>query len=91
MTQTMTVQEAAQLWNLTERRVSELCREGKIDGVTKDGRSWSIPKNAERPADNRVKSGAYQKNKEAALLPLPIGISDYKLASTKYYYVDKTR
>ncbi len=27
---------------------------------------------------------------EARRLPLPIGISDYRLASTEYYYVDKT-
>ena len=28
--------------------------------------------------------------KNSALLPLPIGISDYRLASTEYYYIDKT-
>ena len=28
--------------------------------------------------------------KNSTLLPLPIGISDYRLASTEYYYIDKT-
>lgn len=28
--------------------------------------------------------------KNSAQLPLPIGISDYRLASTEYYYIDKT-
>ena len=90
MADTMSVKEAAKLWNLTERRVSSLCKDGKIDGVRKQGRSWLIPMDAERPADNRVKSGIYKKNVRPANLPLPIGISDYRLASSEYYYVDKT-
>ena len=90
MADTMSVKEAAKLWNLTERRVSSLCKDGKIDGVRKQGRSWLIPMDAERPADNRVKSGIYKKNIRPANLPLPIGISDYRLASSEYYYVDKT-
>ena len=90
MADTMSVKEAAKLWNLTERRVSSLCKDGKIDGVRKQGRSWLIPMDAKRPADNRVKSGIYKKNVRPANLPLPIGISDYRLASSEYYYVDKT-
>lgn len=37
-----------------------------------------------------MKSGAYRKERRADDLPLPVGISDYRLASTEYYYVDKT-
>lgn len=90
MADTMLVKEAAKRWNLTERRVASLCKEGKIDGVRKQGHSWLIPADAERPADHRVKSGAYKKNRRPANLPLPIGVSDYRLASSEYYYVDKT-
>lgn len=90
MTEKMLVREAAQLWGLTERRVAGLCKEGKIPGAIKQGRSWLIPAVAERPADNRVKSGAYQKVSRRESLPLPVGVSDYRLASTEYYYVDKT-
>ena len=86
MSDMMLVKEAAKLWNLTERRVSSLCREGRIEGVKKQGRSWLIPADAERPSDNRVKSGAYRKERRADNLPLPVGISDYRLASTEYYY-----
>lgn len=86
----MSVKEAAKLWNLTERRVSSLCKEGKIKGAEKQGRAWSIPCDAEKPGDNRVKSGAYKKLSRPANLPLPIGISDYRLASSEYYYIDKT-
>lgn len=56
----------------------------------KSGRNWLIPIIAKKPIDNRVKSGVYQKNKKATVLPLPISISDYHLASTEYYYIDKT-
>lgn len=90
MTGVMTVKEAAILWNLTERRVTSLCKDGKIAGARKQGRLWVIPIDSEKPADNRVKSGAYKKVSRPAKLPLPIGISDYRLASSEYYYIDKT-
>lgn len=61
MSDTMTVKEAARLWNLTERRVVGLCREGKITGAKKQGRSWQIPATAKKPLDQRIKSGAYKK------------------------------
>ena len=61
-----------------------------IEGAVKKGKQWSIPADAEKPADSRVKSGAYIKKSVATKLPLPIGISDYRLASSEYYYIDKT-
>ena len=90
MSAMMTVKVAAKLWNLEERRITALCRDGRISGAMKQGKSWLLPTNAEKPVDNRIKSGAYRKPKRETLLPLPIGISDYRLASTEYYYVDKT-
>ena len=82
MADTMFVKEAAKLWNISERRVSALCKNGKIVGAIKHGKSWLIPTNAEKPVDNRVKSGAYKKKVRPSHLPLPIGISDYRLASS---------
>lgn len=92
MTDTMTVKDAAALWNITERRVSEFCNQGRIDGAKKTGRSWEIPINAEKPTDRRIKTGEYRKSNQVRpdMLPLPIGVSDYRLASKEYYYVDKT-
>ena len=81
----MTVQEAAELWGLTTRRVSTLCKNGQIAGVEKQGRSWLIPASTPKPADRRIRSGAYMKNVRPVNLPLPIGISDYRLASSEYY------
>ena len=90
MADAISVKEAALRWELTDRRVADMCKSGKIKGAYKRGRSWFIPADAERPADSRVKSGAYRRKAATGRLPLPIGISDYRVASTEYYYVDKT-
>lgn len=90
MADTMFVKEAANLWNISERRVSALCKNGKIEGAVKKGKSWTIPADTEKPVDGRIKSGIYVKQIRQKNLPLPIGISDYCLASTEYYYIDKT-
>ena len=55
-----TVQEMAEKWGLNQRTVQTMCASGKIAGLTKFGRSWAIPKDTEKPTDNRVKSGAYK-------------------------------
>ena len=90
MADTMFVKEAAELWNISERRVSTLCKEGKIQGAEKQGKSWLIPADVEKPADGRVKSGLYKKSARTVNLTLPIGVSDYRQASSEYNYVDKT-
>lgn len=76
----MRVKDAALLWNITERRVTSLCKEGKISGAAKDGKSWLIPVDAEKPIDRRTKSSEYMNEKRSLALPLPIGISDYCLS-----------
>ena len=86
----MTVKEAAKEWGITDRQVSGMCLAGRIQGAVKDGRNWLIPSNAEKPVDQRIKSGNYVKEARQTKLPLPIGISDYRLASSSYYYIDKT-
>ena len=85
MNEVMTIKEVSLLWNLPETLIARYCREGRIRGAYKNGKSWSIPITAERPADLRRKN-----NIKGIKLPLPIGISDYRVASEKYYYVDKT-
>lgn len=51
----MTVQEAAKLWKLSERRVQKLCEGNRIDGVVRLSRVWLIPKGTQKPADGRLK------------------------------------
>ncbi len=86
-----TCKEMAEKWNVTERTVTTFCKSGKIPGAVKNGRSWQIPDEAEKPADGRILSGKYRKksvSKERK--SLPVGISDYVRAQSEYYYVDKT-
>lgn len=59
MKEYMTIQETAQIWNVSERWVQRLCREKKIEGAVKFGHAWAIPRSTEKPADSRVKSGRY--------------------------------
>lgn len=86
----MTTQDAADLWKISTRRISILCKEGRISGAYKDGKQWMIPVYAEKPADNRLRKTQGYGRKLMKKLPLPIGISDYRKASSEYYYVDKT-
>lgn len=90
MSDMISVREAAERWNITERRVSTLCKDGKITGAKKLGNRWMIPENTRKPLDRRIKTGAYRKVERASKLPLPIGVSNYCLASSEYYYIDKT-
>ena len=90
MSEMISVKAAAERWNITERRVSALCKDGKITGAMKQGNRWMIPADTQKPADQRIKTGAYRKTERAPKLPLPIGVSNYCLASSEYYYIDKT-
>lgn len=51
----MTAQQAAEKWNISDRRVRVLCHEGKISGAVKYGKSYKIPVDAKKPADGREK------------------------------------
>lgn len=63
MIQYMTAKEAAEKWNISQRRVSVLCSENRIRDVAMLGKMWIIPKSAEKPADARIKINQYDKKK----------------------------
>ena len=90
MAEMMTVKQAAERWGIFDTRITKLCREGEIFGAIKDGKSWLIPADTERPIDRRYKTPDSANANIVTKLPLPIGISDFCLASTQYYYIDKT-
>ena len=52
----ITVNQAAEKWGISDRRVRILCAEGKIPGVIREGRTWKRPENASKPDDGRFKS-----------------------------------
>lgn len=70
--------EISKEYGTSIRRIQQMCKEGKIPGAIKSGHSWLIP-------DNTLN---YKLNKQKK--PLPIGVSDFTVATTDYYYVDKT-
>ena len=79
----LTIQETAAQWGVSPRRIQQLCKEGRIPGARKEGRTWLIPSQA--PIQVRARTA-----ERPQLLPLPVGISGYIEAVTRYYYIDKT-
>ena len=57
----MTIREASEKWKIGLRRINTLCNEGRIEGASKVGNVWVIPEDAEKPKDQRIKSGKYIK------------------------------
>ena len=53
----ITVQEAAEKWNITPRQVQILCKNNRIVGATRMSRIWIIPENAEKPTNDKRKVG----------------------------------
>ena len=59
----LTSVEMSKKWNITSRRISVLCAEGRIEGAIKKGKTWLIPAESPKPADARIKTGKYIKEK----------------------------
>lgn len=70
--------DASNAMGFSVRRIQQMCKNGELSGAIKEGRKWLIP-------DETIHMNHFAKNKS-----LPIGVSDFKLATTGYYYVDKT-
>ena len=68
MAEMISVREAAVRWNITERRVATLCKNGRIAGAEKQGNRWLIPADTQKPADQRKCHGnmkhCHEKRKE---------------------------
>ena len=79
----LSVSEAEKKWNISARRLQQLCKSGAINGAVKQGRSWLIPEDAELSLKRNAKS-------RTGRLPLPVGVSGYIETVSNYYYVDKT-
>lgn len=47
----MTSSDAAKLWNISQRRVQDYCKTGKIKGAKMFGNRWFVPKNAVKPEE----------------------------------------
>ena len=49
----LTAAEVAKKWNVSSRRVTLLCTEGRVNGAIKKGFMWLIPETATKPVDPR--------------------------------------
>mgnify|MGYP006385787105 FL=1 len=49
----LTTSEMAEKWNISRRRVTTLCAQGRIEGAILKGNTWLIPENAEKPDNPR--------------------------------------
>ncbi len=56
----LSILELAEKWEVHPRTVQIMCRDGRIEGAIKFGKSWAIPEKTERPKDLRVKTGEYR-------------------------------
>ncbi len=50
----ISAKEVAEKWNISQRRVSVLCSENRVDGAMMVGNMWIIPSTAEKPIDKRT-------------------------------------
>ncbi len=60
----ISAKEAAEKWNISQRRVAILCTEKRIDGAMMVGNMWIIPSKAEKPIDKRTVRYKKEKNKK---------------------------
>lgn len=66
--QYISAKQAAEKWDVTVRRVQDMCKGHMIDGAVRWGRDWMIPADAKRPGDRRRK---FSIGKEESLAQLP--------------------
>ena len=60
----LSIKQTSEKWDISVKRIQVLCSENRIPGAMKIGSYWAIPADAEKPDDQRIKSGKYIKNKE---------------------------
>ncbi len=60
----LSIHQTAEKWGISGRRIQVLCTQNRIPGAVKIGSYWAIPDDAEKPKDERIKSGKYIKTKE---------------------------
>ena len=60
----ITVRDAAQKWNISERLVQKYCAAGRVEGAKKFGTSWVIPDGTIKPKDPRKAQSAPDMRRE---------------------------
>lgn len=68
----ITTKEAAEKWEISERRIRQLLEEGRIEGAIKNGNSWNIPDYAIKPVDKR----SVKPDNKGFIIDLPVNFFD---------------
>lgn len=63
----LNITQTAEKWGISPRRLQTLCADGKVEGATRFGKVWMIPKTAQKPLDGRTKAS---KNSMASFLEM---------------------
>ncbi|WP_304942252.1 helix-turn-helix domain-containing protein [Vallitalea guaymasensis] len=58
----ISIKQAAQKWNISERRIQKLCMENRIPEAVKFGRAWAIPRESNKPTDKRLRNNIINSN-----------------------------
>lgn len=87
----LTAKQFTEKWGISERRIIQLCQEGRISGATKNGRNWIIPEDTIKPTDKRNKMSNYidvQKRVLVANINTEIGYQLLPLLKKEGYLVE---
>ncbi len=60
----LTTSEISEKWNISTRRITTLCNEGRIKGAIIKGNTWLIPDNAQKPECQKRGRKRAEKNNE---------------------------
>ena len=61
----LSIKEVSEKWGISKRRIQTLCNQNRVVGAMRVGNYWAILAEAEKPKDERIKSGKYiQKRQE---------------------------
>ena len=51
----ISLKQASEQWNISERRIRRLIQENRVEGAIKIGNAWNIPIDTSKPMDKRYK------------------------------------
>lgn len=86
----VTVKETSKKWNISERRIINLCNDGRIDGAYKNGMTWNIPDDATKPIDKRTNYSKLEQLKKTIVIAginSEIGIALSKILLKENYKI----
>ena len=63
----LSIKEVSEKWGISKRRIQTLCNQERIAVAMRVGNYWVIPAEAEKPKDERIKSGKYIKKRQEEL------------------------